>query len=181
MEPDHRELTERWLETGFSPRLDIKKTGQQLTVRWHNWFCFTGSNSIRFDSINFDPRKSKAKPSKTIVEWGAWYASLRSGILILVRKARRWFKGRFTLVDPEDIQPFGLPGAFRHRLSLHFRAEAEQFTPTWLSPIILEAGISIHESQVNLGNYPTQQPWKLGAKIISEQLSMAFIWGKRLG
>lgn len=55
------------------------------------------------------------------VEWGA---GTRAGqALILCAKARAIVKGRFAVI-PEDIRTLAFP-VLRHRLSLHFRAEAE--------------------------------------------------------
>lgn len=59
---------------------------------------------------------------KTYVEWGA---GTRAGqALVLCAKARAIVKGRFSVI-PEDIQQLIYP-VLRHRISLHFRAEAEQ-------------------------------------------------------
>lgn len=58
------------------------------------------------------------------VEWGA---GTRAGqALILCAKARAIVKGRFAII-PEDIRMLAFP-VLRHRLSLHFRAEAENVT-----------------------------------------------------
>lgn len=58
------------------------------------------------------------------VEWGA---GTRAGqALILCAKARAIVKGRFAVI-PEDIRTLAFP-VLRHRLSLHFRAEAENVT-----------------------------------------------------
>jgi MoxR-like ATPase len=59
---------------------------------------------------------------KTYVEWGA---GTRAGqALVLCAKARALVKGRFSVI-PEDIQSLVFP-VLRHRISLHFRAEAEK-------------------------------------------------------
>ena len=62
---------------------------------------------------------------KNYVEWGA---GTRAGqALVLCAKARALVKGRFSVI-PEDIEHLIFP-VLRHRISLHFRAEAEQITP----------------------------------------------------
>jgi len=67
------------------------------------------------------PDISQVQAVKEYVEWGA---GTRAGqALILCAKARAIVKGRFA-VTPEDIQTLAFP-VLRHRLSLHFRAEAE--------------------------------------------------------
>jgi MoxR-like ATPase len=59
---------------------------------------------------------------KTYVEWGA---GTRAGqALVLCAKARAVVKGRYSVI-PEDIEHLIFP-VLRHRISLHFRAEAEQ-------------------------------------------------------
>lgn len=59
---------------------------------------------------------------KSYVEWGA---GTRAGqALILCAKARAILKGRYAVI-PEDIQYLVYP-VLRHRISLHFKAEAEQ-------------------------------------------------------
>ncbi|MBN3518608.1 MoxR family ATPase [Algoriphagus lutimaris] len=67
------------------------------------------------------PDSSQVEAVREYVEWGA---GTRAGqALILCAKARAIIKGRFA-VTPEDIRTLAFP-VLRHRLSLHFRAEAE--------------------------------------------------------
>lgn len=67
------------------------------------------------------PNESKIDAVNTYVEWGA---GPRAGqALILCAKARAIIHGRFSVV-PEDITQLIFP-VMRHRLSMHFRAEAE--------------------------------------------------------
>jgi len=88
------------------------------------------------------PAESKVSEVKTYVEWGA---GTRAGqALILSAKARALVKGRYAVI-PEDITLLAYP-VLRHRLSLHFRAEAEQIHPDMIISKILEA-LSIHASK----------------------------------
>ncbi len=67
------------------------------------------------------PAESAIEGVKTYVEWGA---GPRAGqALILCAKARAIIHGRFS-VTPEDISQLVFP-VMRHRLAMHFRAEAE--------------------------------------------------------
>jgi MoxR-like ATPase len=67
------------------------------------------------------PDTSSVTAVKDYVEWGA---GPRAGqALILCAKARALVKGRYSVI-PEDIKILAFP-VLRHRLSLHFRAEAE--------------------------------------------------------
>ncbi|WP_268033856.1 AAA family ATPase [Algoriphagus sp. PAP.12] len=71
---------------------------------------------------------------KTYVEWGA---GTRAGqALVLCAKARAIIKGRYSVI-PEDIQTLIYP-VLRHRISLHFRAEAEQLDTDYIISKILE-------------------------------------------
>lgn len=71
---------------------------------------------------------------KNYVEWGA---GTRAGqALVLCAKARAIVKGRFSII-PEDIQHLIYP-VLRHRISLHFRAEAEQLDTDFIIKKILE-------------------------------------------
>ena len=71
---------------------------------------------------------------KNYVEWGA---GTRAGqALVLCAKARAIVKGRFSVI-PEDIQHLIYP-VLRHRISLHFRAEAEQLDTDFIIKKILE-------------------------------------------
>lgn len=71
---------------------------------------------------------------KNYVEWGA---GTRAGqALVLCSKARAIVKGRFSVI-PEDIQHLIYP-VLRHRISLHFRAEAEQLDTDFIIKKILE-------------------------------------------
>ncbi len=71
---------------------------------------------------------------KNYVEWGA---GTRAGqALVLCAKARAIVKGRFSVI-PEDIRHLIYP-VLRHRISLHFRAEAEQLDTDFIIKKILE-------------------------------------------
>lgn len=75
------------------------------------------------------------------VEWGA---GTRAGqALILCAKARAIVKGRFA-VTPEDIRTLAFP-VLRHRLSLHFRAEAENVEADAIITKII-ASLPVHAS-----------------------------------
>ena len=68
------------------------------------------------------------------MEWGA---GTRAGqALVLCAKARAIVKGRFSVI-PEDIEHLIYP-VLRHRISLHFRAEAEQLDTDFIIKKILE-------------------------------------------
>jgi MoxR-like ATPase len=119
--------------------LDIKKL-QQLTRQVHVDSALLGQINSLIRSTR--PTESKVEAVKTYVEWGA---GTRAGqALILCAKARALVKGRYAVI-PEDIQILAYP-VLRHRLSLHFRAEAEQIHPDLIISKILEAH-SIHESK----------------------------------
>ncbi len=76
---------------------------------------------------------------KSYVEWGA---GTRAGqALILCAKARALVKGRFSVI-PEDIQYLVYP-VLRHRISLHFKAEAEQLDTDFIISKIVEQ-VPIH-------------------------------------
>jgi MoxR-like ATPase len=81
------------------------------------------------------PDTSEIQIVKEYVEWGAGTRAGQS--LILCAKARALVKGRFAVI-PEDIQALAYP-VLRHRLSLHFRAEAENMHPDSVISKILEA------------------------------------------
>ena len=71
---------------------------------------------------------------KTYVEWGA---GTRAGqALILCAKARAILKGRYSVI-PEDIQYLVYP-VLRHRISLHFKAEAEQIDTDFIISKLVE-------------------------------------------
>lgn len=71
---------------------------------------------------------------KNFVEWGA---GTRAGqALVLCAKARAIVKGRFSVIT-EDIQHLIYP-VLRHRISLHFRAEAEQIDTDFIIKKIVE-------------------------------------------
>ncbi|OOG72826.1 MoxR family ATPase [Algoriphagus sp. A40] len=71
---------------------------------------------------------------KTYVEWGA---GTRAGqALILCAKARALLKGRYSVI-PEDIKYLVYP-VLRHRISLHFKAEAEQLDTDFIISKIVE-------------------------------------------
>ncbi|WP_194775732.1 AAA family ATPase [Pararhodonellum marinum] len=68
------------------------------------------------------PTDSSIELVKKYVEWGA---GPRAGqALILTAKGRAVLKGRYAVV-PEDIHHLAYP-VMRHRLALHYKAEAEQ-------------------------------------------------------
>jgi MoxR-like ATPase len=99
--------------------LEIKKL-QELTRQVH-------LDSELMQKINQLVRETRPDSSqihsvKNYVEWGA---GPRAGqALILCAKARALIKGRFS-ITPEDIKVLAYP-VLRHRLALHFRAEAEK-------------------------------------------------------
>ncbi|MFN3997209.1 AAA family ATPase [Algoriphagus sp.] len=71
---------------------------------------------------------------KSYVEWGA---GTRAGqALILCAKARAILKGRYSVI-PEDIQYLVFP-VLRHRISLHFKAEAEQIDTDFIISKLVE-------------------------------------------
>lgn len=71
---------------------------------------------------------------KSYVEWGA---GTRAGqALILCAKARALLKGRYSVI-PEDIKCLVFP-VLRHRISLHFKAEAEQLDTDFIILKIVE-------------------------------------------
>lgn len=71
---------------------------------------------------------------KTYVEWGA---GTRAGqALILCAKARALVKGRYSVI-PEDIKYLVFP-VLRHRISLHFKAEAEQLDTDFIISKLVE-------------------------------------------
>lgn len=71
---------------------------------------------------------------KSYVEWGA---GTRAGqALILCAKARAILKGRYAVI-PEDIQYLVYP-VLRHRISLHFKAEAEQIDTDFIISKLVE-------------------------------------------
>lgn len=71
---------------------------------------------------------------KSYVEWGA---GTRAGqALILCAKARAILKGRYSVI-PEDIQYLVYP-VLRHRISLHFKAEAEQIDTDYIISKLVE-------------------------------------------
>lgn len=76
---------------------------------------------------------------KSYVEWGA---GTRAGqALILCAKARAILKGRYSVI-PEDIQYLVYP-VLRHRISLHFKAEAEQIDTDFIISKLVEQ-VSVH-------------------------------------
>ena len=75
---------------------------------------------------------------QSVIDYVEWGAGTRAGqALILCAKARALVKGRYS-VTPEDIKTLAYP-VLRHRLSLHFRAEAENIQPDAVISKILEA------------------------------------------
>ncbi|MCU0399438.1 MAG: MoxR family ATPase [Algoriphagus sp.] len=71
---------------------------------------------------------------KNYVEWGA---GTRAGqALILCAKARALVKGRYSVI-PEDIKYLVFP-VLRHRISLHFKAEAEQLDTDFIISKLVE-------------------------------------------
>lgn len=76
---------------------------------------------------------------KNYVEWGA---GTRAGqALVLCAKARALVKGRFSVI-PEDIQSLIFP-VLRHRISLHFRAEAEKLDTDFIIRKVIQQ-VPIH-------------------------------------
>lgn len=81
------------------------------------------------------PDTTAVQAVKDYVEWGA---GTRAGqALILCAKARALVKGRYSVI-PEDIKTLAFP-VLRHRLSLHFRAEAENVMPDSIISKILDS------------------------------------------
>ncbi len=111
---------------------DIKKL-QQLTREVH----IDSSLLMMINKLirSTRPENSTIERVKNYVEWGA---GTRAGqALILGAKARSLVKGRYSVI-PEDIQVLAFP-VLRHRLSLHFRAEAENIQPDEIIDSILKA------------------------------------------
>ncbi|WP_111671185.1 AAA family ATPase [Algoriphagus litoralis] len=71
---------------------------------------------------------------KSYVEWGAGTRAGQS--LILCAKARAILKGRYSVI-PEDIKSLAFP-VLRHRISLHFKAEAEQIDTDFIISKLVE-------------------------------------------
>lgn len=90
--------------------------------------------------INLLTRASRSHTSEVpfvhkYVEWGA---GTRAGqALVLCSKARAIIKGRYAVI-PEDIQTLIYP-IMRHRLTLHFKAEAENINADEVITEILKA------------------------------------------
>ncbi len=81
------------------------------------------------------PENTSVQMVKDYVEWGA---GPRAGqALILCAKARALMFNRFSVI-PEDIRILAYP-VLRHRLSLHFRAEAERIQVDSIIKSILQA------------------------------------------
>ncbi|MBT0811537.1 MoxR family ATPase [Litoribacter ruber] len=81
------------------------------------------------------PETSKVDFVKKYTEWGA---GTRAGqAMVLCSKARAILKGRYSVI-PEDIQTLIYP-ILRHRLTLHFRAEAENISTDQVISQILKA------------------------------------------
>ncbi|MHA7128188.1 AAA family ATPase [Algoriphagus namhaensis] len=119
--------------------LEIKKL-QQLTREVHIDSSLLSQINALIRSTR--PAETKVEAVKNYVEWGA---GTRAGqALILCAKARALVKGRFAVI-PEDIMLLACP-VLRHRLSLHFRAEAENIHPDLIISKILEAQ-EIHASK----------------------------------
>ncbi len=90
---------------------------------------------------NTRPDITQVDSVREYVEWGA---GTRAGqALILCAKARAIVKGRFA-VTPEDIKTLAFP-VLRHRLSLHFRAEAENVSADQVITKIVDS-IPVHAS-----------------------------------
>ncbi|MBB6327572.1 MoxR-like ATPase [Algoriphagus iocasae] len=90
---------------------------------------------------NTRPDITQVDAVREYVEWGA---GTRAGqALILCAKARAIVKGRFA-VTPEDIKTLAFP-VLRHRLSLHFRAEAENVSADQVITKIVNS-IPVHAS-----------------------------------
>lgn len=118
-------------KTVFSAR-DIKEL-QDLTRQVH-------ISPELLQHINLLTRASRSQTSKVpfvqkYVEWGA---GTRAGqALVLCSKARAIIKGRYAVI-PEDIQTLIYP-IMRHRLTLHFKAEAENIDADQVITEILKA------------------------------------------
>jgi MoxR-like ATPase len=122
-------------ETVFSGE-EIKQL-QELTRQVH-------LDSTLLSYINRLIRSTRVEYStvaevKSYVEWGA---GTRAGqALVLCAKARALVKGRFSVI-PEDIQSLIFP-VLRHRISLHFRAEAEKLNTDFIIRKIIQQ-VPIH-------------------------------------
>lgn len=118
--------------------LEVKKL-QKLTRQVH-------IDSKLLDHINklirsTRPDITQVEAVREYVEWGA---GTRAGqALILCSKARAIVKGRFA-VTPEDIRTLAFP-VLRHRLSLHFRAEAENVEADAIITKIIDS-LPVHAS-----------------------------------
>ena len=87
---------------------------------------------ISEDQIVFINRLVRAtrpdgSPSEYVKQWCDWGAGPRAGqALVLCAKARAVLNERFAVI-PEDIHTLAFP-ILRHRISMNFRAEAENIT-----------------------------------------------------
>ena len=87
---------------------------------------------ISDDQISFINRLVRAtrpdgSPSNYVKQWCDWGAGPRAGqALVLCAKARAVLNERFSVI-PEDIHTLAYP-ILRHRISMNFRAEAENIT-----------------------------------------------------
>ncbi|MEO6686227.1 MAG: MoxR family ATPase, partial [Dyadobacter sp.] len=87
---------------------------------------------ISEDQISFINRLVRAtrpdgSPSEFVKQWCDWGAGPRAGqALVLCAKARAVLNERFAVI-PEDIHTLAFP-ILRHRISMNFRAEAENIT-----------------------------------------------------
>ena len=87
---------------------------------------------ISDDQISFINRLVRAtrpdgSPSNYVKQWCDWGAGPRAGqALVLCAKARAVLNERFSVI-PEDIHTLAYP-ILRHRISMNFRAEAEDIT-----------------------------------------------------
>lgn len=111
---------------------DILKL-QQLTREVH-------IDSQLLTSINKLIRSTRPETTaiQAVLDYVEWGAGTRAGqALILCAKARALVKGRYSVI-PEDIRTLAFP-VLRHRLSLHFRAEAENVQADAVISKILES------------------------------------------
>ncbi len=137
-EKDELEVLEKTTGT-YSPEQHVIISGheikqlQQLTRQVHVdsallQYINRLIRSTRPDTTNVDAVKK-------YVEWGA---GTRAGqALILCAKARALLKQRYAVI-PEDINYLIYP-VLRHRLSLHYKAEAENVLPDTIITKMLEA------------------------------------------
>ncbi|MBW3466787.1 AAA family ATPase [Arthrospiribacter ruber] len=110
-------VIEEKVETVFDSGEILKL--QELTRQVHiDRNLLSGINKLVRQSR---PDESQVEAVKKYIDWGAGPRAGQS--LILCAKARALLHGRFSVL-PEDVESLVYP-VLRHRLALHFRAEAE--------------------------------------------------------